>query len=305
MPAGGLTDLRMNVARLENPSVSAHRASNFVKTAVLLAAMSGLTLGVGQLIGGARGLAWAGALVVVMNFVSFWFSDSLALLMNRAQPLAPGALPWLETMTAQLAERAGLPMPRLYVIDSPTPNAFATGRSPARAAVAVTTGLLERLGRRELAGVLAHELAHVKNRDTLIMTVAATLAGIIAHAAQALFWWGGALLSQRDDDEGPGPIATLGLLIVAPVVATLLQLAISRSREFDADAAAAQLTGDPEGLASALSRLEAGNRSFPLEQSPATAHLFIVNPLSGRGLMGLFATHPPIEARIERLLSLR
>jgi heat shock protein HtpX len=266
-----------------------------------------LTLGVGHLIGGPKGLLVSGALVLVMNFVSFWFSDSLALMMNRARPLEPGQVPWLESMTADLARRAGLPMPRLYLVDSPTPNAFATGRSPEQAAVAVTTGLLQLLGRRELAGVLAHELSHVKNRDTLIMTVAGTLAGAITHVAQLVFWWGGALLGRGDDEdeEGGGVLATLGLLIVAPVAATLLQLGISRAREFDADASAAQLTGDPQGLASALSRLESGNRSIPLDHSPATAHLFVVNPLSGRGVLGLFATHPPIEARVERLLSMR
>lgn len=284
--------------------VGSQRASNLVKTTVLLAAMSALTLGVGQLIGGPKGLAWAGALVVVMNFASWWFSDRLALMMNRARPLAPGDAPGLEALVADLARRADLPMPRLYVVDSPTPNAFATGRSPNKAAVAVTTGLLRLLGRRELAGVIAHELAHVKNRDTLIMTVAGTLAGVITHVAQAVFFWGGALLGRGDDDDAPNPLVSLGLLIVAPVAATLLQLAISRAREFDADAAAAELTGDPEGLASALARLESGNRELPLDHSPATAHLFIVNPLSGGGLMGLFATHPPIQARIERLLAL-
>lgn len=294
----------MNATLSQN--VTTHRATNFVKTAVLLAALSALTLGIGQLIGGARGLAWAGALVVLMNFVSYWFSDSLALMMNGARPLQAGELPWLEQLTAQLAARAELPMPRLYVVESSTPNAFATGRTPQKAAVAVTTGLLRLLGRRELAGVIAHELSHVKNRDTLIMTVAGTLSGVISQVAQWLFWWGGALMGPRHhDDEGPGPLATLGLLIVAPLTATLLQLAISRSREFDADAAAAELTGDPEALASALSRLEQGNRLMPQDTSPATAHLFIVNPLSGRGVVSLFMTHPPIEERIERLLAMR
>lgn len=283
-----------------------HRTSNLLKTGVLLAALSALTLGVGQAIGGPRGLLWAGALVLVMNFVSFWFSDTLALKMNRARALAPGELPWLERMAADIAHRSGVPVPRLYLVETPTPNAFATGRSPQKAAVAVTTGLLELLSPRELAGVIAHELSHVKNRDTLIMTVAATLAGVITHTAQMIFFWGGALLNRGDDDdEGMNPIAMLGLLIVAPLTATLLQLAVSRAREFDADASAAQVTGDPEGLASALGRLEAGNRAIPLDHSPATAHLFIVNPLSGRGLMGLFATHPPLEARIERLLEMR
>jgi heat shock protein HtpX len=285
---------------------SSVRVSNLVKTTVLLAAMSALTLGVGQLIGGPRGLLWAGALVALMNFTSYWFSDRLALAMNRAHPLQPGALPWLEDLAAQLARRAGVPTPRLYLINSATPNAFATGRSPSKAAVAVTTGLLELLGRRELAGVIAHELAHVKSRDTLLMTVAGTLAGVITHVAQTLSWFGGSLTGRHaDDDDGPGPLATLGLLIVAPLAATLLQLALSRAREFDADATAAQLTGDPEGLASALSRLEPGNRARPLDHSPATAHLFIVNPLSGVGLMGLFSTHPPIDERVRRLLALR
>ncbi len=281
------------------------RWSNALKTAALLAAMTALTLAVGQLIGGARGLLWAGALVTLMNLGSFWFSDRLALMMNRARPLAPSELPWLEQLTAQLAQRGGLPMPKLYVIDTPTPNAFATGRSPAKAAVAVTTGLLQLMDRRELAGVLAHELSHVKNRDTLTMTVAGTLAGVISHVSQMVFWFGGSFLRNADDDEGTNPLVALGLLVVAPLTATLIQLAISRAREFDADAAAAQLTGDPEGLASALSRLERGNQALPLDHSPATAHMFIVNPLSSSGVMRLFATHPPIDARVRRLLAMR
>lgn len=287
-----------------NPRPRGHRVSNVVKTTVLLAALSALVLAVGQLAGGPRGLLVAGAVVLVMNFGSYWFSDRLALAMNGARPLAPGAAPELEALTAQLAQRAGLPMPRLYVVPTATPNAFATGRNPEHAAVAVTTGLLERLGRRELAGVLAHELSHVKNRDTLIMTVAATLAGVITQVAQWAFWWGGALMGGDRDDDRPNALATLGLLIVAPLTATLLQLAISRAREFDADASAAALTGDPRGLASALARLEEGNQARHLNRSPATAHLFIVNPLSGGGVLSLFATHPPIEARIERLLAL-
>lgn len=286
------------------PDTRGHRVSNLVKTTVLLAALSALVLAVGQLIGGPRGLVVAGVIVLAMNFFSYWFSDSLALAMSGAKPLAPGAVPGLEPLTAQLARRAGLPMPRLYVIESRTPNAFATGRTPERAAVAVTTGLLELLDRRELAGVLAHELAHVKHRDTLIMTVAATLAGVITQVAQWAFFWGGAVLGRGDDDDSPNALATLGLLIVAPLSATLLQLAISRSREFDADAAAAELTGDPRGLASALARLEDGNHLHHLNQNPATAHLYIVNPLSGGGVLSLFATHPPIERRIERLLAM-
>ncbi len=281
-----------------------HRASNLVKTAVLLAAMSALTLAVGQLLGGPRGLVFAGAIVVLMNAVSFWFADAIALRLNGAHPLSREQAPELFSVVERLAAKADLPMPRVFVIETDTPNAFATGRSPAKAAVAVTTGLLETMRPRELEGVLAHELSHVKNRDTLIMTVAATLAGLISHAAQLVFWYGGALLggSHRDDEEHGGGLAMLGLLIVAPLTATLLQLAISRSREFDADASAAQLTQDPEGLASALSRLEGLNQAMPYDRSPAAAHLFIVNPLSRRGVASLFSTHPPLSERIDRLL---
>jgi heat shock protein HtpX len=297
----------MNATAVQSPT-ALHRAGNLLKTGVLLAALSALVLVIGQRLGGPNGLLMSGALVLVMNFASYWFSDRIALAMNGARELPPSELPWLHALVGQLAHRAELPTPRLYVVHSPTPNAFATGRSPKQAAIAVTTGLLELLDRRELTGVLAHELAHVKNRDTLIMTVAATLAGVISHVAQLAFFWGGALLGGRSDDredDGGSALGTLGLLLVAPITATLLQLAVSRSREYDADATAAQLTGDPLALANALARLEQGNRLLPMERSPATAHLYIVNPLSGGGLMSLFSTHPPIAERIERLVALR
>lgn len=284
-----------------------HRGGNLLKTGLLLAAMSALVLVLGQRLGGPSGLVIAGGFVLLMNFVSYWFSDRIALAMHGARELSPHELPWLHALLDDVSRRANLPRPRLYVMESDTPNAFATGRSPEKSAVAVTTGLLQLLDRRELAGVLAHEVAHVKNRDTLIMTVAATLAGVITHLAQMAFFWGGSLLGNRqdDDDEGSSAFATIGVLLVAPIAATLLQLAISRSREFDADATAAEITGDPQALASALSRLEQGNRLLPMDRSPASAHLFIVNPLSGGGVMGLFATHPPIAARIEKLLAMR
>ncbi|MCA2981165.1 MAG: M48 family metalloprotease [Myxococcaceae bacterium] len=287
-------------------STLANRSANLLKTGLLLAALSALALALCRPLGGAQGLVLAGGVVLVMNVVSYWFSDRIALAMHGARALAPGELPWLEAMLADVALRANLPRPRLFVIEANTPNAFATGRSPDTAAVAVTTGLLRLLDRRELQGVLAHEVAHVKHRDTLVMTVAATLAGVITHLAQLAFSFGGALLGARrdDEDEGSSALAALGVLLVAPLTATLLQLAISRSREFDADAAAAELTGDPHGLASALSRLEAGNRLVPMDGAAGSSHLFIVNPLSGSGVMGLFATHPPIAARVERLLAM-
>jgi heat shock protein HtpX len=285
-----------------------HRFGNYLKTAILLAGMTALALVIGERLGGPQGLVAAGFFVTIMNFVSWWFSDRIALAMHGAQPLDPGRVPWLYEMVQRLTHRAGLPMPKLYLIDIPTPNAFATGRSPSKAALAVTTGLVQLMDRRELEGVLAHELAHVQNRDTLISTIAATLAGVITWAVQSLFWFGGSLLGRGEDDrEGGlgGALASIGLLLVAPIAATLLQLAVSRSREYGADASGAALTGDPDGLADALLKLQSGVEHLPYDRAPATAHLFIVNPLAGGGVMRLFSTHPPIEERVRKLRDMR
>ena len=278
-----------------------HPLGNYLKTAVLLAGLTALVLAVGQRLGGATGLAYAGFFVVAMNFGAYWFSDRIALAIHRAQPLERSQAPWLFDLVEDLANRARLPMPRLFLLPTATPNAFATGRNPEHAAVAVTEGLLHLVNRRELAGVLAHELAHVKNRDTLISTVAATLAGVITQVARMLFWFGGAFLHDRDDGRDGSWLEQLGLLLVAPIAATLLQLAVSRSREYGADATAASITGDPGALADALEKLERGAELLPDNHAPATAHLFIVNPLSGRGVLRLFSTHPPIEERVHRL----
>jgi len=284
------------------------RVGNYLKTAVLLAALTALCLAVGQQIGGAQGLAFAGIFVLIMNFVSYWFSDKIALAIHGARPLQRSDAPWLFELVENLARRAGMPPPPLYLIPISTPNAFATGRNPQHAAVAVTSGILELCDRRELAGVLAHELSHVQNRDTLTSTVAATLAGVITHAVQMLFWYGGAFLrgnSDDRDDRGSSGLASLGLLLVAPIAATLLQLAVSRSREYEADATGARLSGDPDALADALAKLERGVQAMPYDRAPATAHLFIVNPLSGGAILSLFSTHPPIEERIRRLRAMR
>ncbi len=288
---------------------SLHTLGNYLKTAVLLAGLTALALVIGERLGGAQGLIVAGFFVAIMNFGSWWFSDRIALAMNGARPLERDQLPWLWETVERLTQRAGMPMPKLYVMHTHTPNAFATGRNPQHSAVAVTTGLLELMDRREVEGVLAHELAHVRNRDTLISTVAATLAGVITYAVQMLFWFGGSFLG-RGDEEGEGGgigggLANLGLLLVAPIAASLLQLAVSRSREFGADAGGAELTGDPDGLAQALLKLQRGNEMMPYERSPATAHMFIVNPLSGGGVMKLFSTHPPIEDRVAKLRQMK
>jgi heat shock protein HtpX len=286
-------------------SPSLHTVGNYLKTAVLLAGLTALALVIGERLGGAQGLIVAGFFVAIMNFGSWWFSDRIALAMHGARPLERNQLPWLWDMVERLTQRAGMPVPKLYVMQNHTPNAFATGRNPQHAAVAVTTGLLELMDRREIEGVVAHELAHVRNRDTLISTIAATLAGVITYAVQMLFWFGGAFMGRGDDegDEGGlgGGLANLGLLLVAPIAASLLQLAVSRSREYGADAGAAELTGDPDGLAMALLKLQRGNEMMPYDRAPATAHMFIVNPLSGGGVMKLFSTHPPIEERVEKL----
>ncbi|MFB1482556.1 zinc metalloprotease HtpX [Corallococcus sp. RDP092CA] len=281
-----------------------HRLGNALKTTVLLAGLTALVLVIGQRLGGAQGLAMAGLFAVVMNFGSYWFSDRIALAIHGAQPLSYEQAPWLHEMVERLAARAGMPKPKVYLLPTAQPNAFATGRNPSHAAVAVTAGIMDILDRRELEGVLAHELGHVHNRDTLIGTVAATLAGIISYAAQMLFWFGGSMLSRSDDDEGgglAGALANLGLLLVAPIAATLLQLAVSRSREYGADATGAELCGDPDALASALLKLERGAEAIPYDRAPATSHLFIVNPLHHGGVMSLFSTHPPIPERVRRL----
>jgi heat shock protein HtpX len=294
---------------------SADRFTNQLKTWLLLAALGGLLVAVGGLLGGRGGLAIALLFAVVLNFFVYWFSDSIALKVNRARPLQPGELPELERVVRDLAGRAGIPMPRLYVIERPEPNAFATGRSPSHAAVAVTTGLLELVDERQLRGVLAHELSHVVNRDTLVGAVAATIGATISYLAQMAQW--SMFFGGRDDNEGANPIVLLAVAILAPIAALIIQLAVSRSREYDADMSGARLTGDPEGLAQALERLESVNVSMreriagmfrrrqPQPVPAATAHLYIVNPLSGSNLAGLFSTHPPIAERVHRLREMR
>ncbi len=276
---------------------------NLFKTAVLLAALTSLVVLIGQAIGGQQGMLIAFILAVAMNFGSYWFSDRIVLAMYRAQPIEEAQAPDLYRIVRQLTTRAGIPMPRVYLIPGDTPNAFATGRSPQHAAVAVTEGIMRMLDDEELEGVLAHELSHVKNRDTLTMTIAATMAGVITYLAHMAQWaaiFGG---GRRDDEEGSGGgvFGALLMAVLAPIAAMLIQLAISRAREFQADASGAQLAGRPWGLAKALEKLEMASRMAPMDATPATAHLFIVNPLRGEGLATLFSTHPPIQERIARL----
>lgn len=280
---------------------------NTLKVGVLLVALTALFIFVGDAIGGRSGAMIAFALALVMNLVSYWFSDKIVLSMYGARALSPADALELYRMTERLAERAGIPMPRLYVVPGPQPNAFATGRNPAHAAVAVTEGLLSLLNRDEVEGVIAHEIAHIKHRDTLTMTVVATIAGAVMLLADMARWamiFGGA---RSDDREGGNPLVFLLVMIVAPIAAMLIQLAISRAREYEADATGARLAGSPDGLANALRKLEQASRMIPMEASPSTAHLFIVNPLRGMGgaLMSLFMTHPPIEERIRRLERMR
>ena len=271
--------------------------ANGLKTALLLGALSGLLLLIGDLLGGANGLVIAFGLAVVMNFVSYWFSDKIVLRMYNAQEV--GSTHPLHQMTARLAQRANLPMPKVYVIPSPSPNAFATGRNPQHAAVAATEGIMQMLSEQELAGVMAHELAHVKHRDILTSSVAATIAAAIMMASRMAMFLP---IGRSDDDEGGNPIAAIAMMILAPIAAMLIQAAISRSREFAADTGGAEIAGSPHGLASALRKLEAGSKMLPMDANPATAHMFIIKPFSAGGLMGLFSTHPPTEARIANLL---
>jgi len=275
---------------------------NTLKSTLLLGAMTGLVLLVGEAVGGRSGITIALLVAAVMNFAAWFWSDKIVLASYRAQPVGPQEAPELYSIVEGLANRTGIPMPRLYVIPDPALNAFATGRSPSHAAVAATEGILRALNRDELEGVLAHELSHVINRDTLTSTVAATLAGAITWLAHMAYF----LPVGRDRDDGPNPLVALLTVILAPFAAMLIQLAVSRSREYEADASGARLVGHPEGLAGALTKLQAAAERIPMRSAePATAHLFIVNPLSGRSLAGLFSTHPPLEKRIERLLSHR
>jgi heat shock protein HtpX len=274
---------------------------NTVKTAMLLAALTALFGVVGYMLGGANGMIIALGIGVATNAFAYWNSDRLALAAHDAVEVDERTAPELVGMVRDLAVRAGLPMPRVYLIDNPQPNAFATGRSPDRAAVAATTGILHMLSYDELAGVMAHELAHIKNRDTLIMTVSATIAGAIATLAQFGFLFGG-----RGDDR-PNPLVMIGTAILAPVAAMIIQMAISRSREYDADRIGAEIAGNPLALASALAKIAGGVAHIPnpaAERHPATASLFIINPLSGHGMDNLFSTHPATENRIMALQAL-
>jgi heat shock protein HtpX len=274
--------------------------ANGVKTVLLLGALSGLLLVIGDLIGGANGLVIAFIIAAVMNMASYWFSDKIVLRMYHAQEVGPSHP--LHSMVARLAQRASLPMPKVYIIPDSSPNAFATGRNPSHAAVAATQGIMQVLSEHELEGVIAHELAHVKHRDILISSVAATIAAAIVMVARMAGY--AAMFSGGRDDhrEGANPLAMLAMMIVAPLAAMLIQAAISRSREFAADAGGAAIAGTPYGLADALRKIEAVAKRVPLDANPATAHMFIVKPFAGQGLLSLFSTHPPTEARIQALL---
>jgi len=277
---------------------------NGFKTAVLLGLLTGLILLVSGAIGGRNGLVIGLVIAAVSNFVSYWFSDKIVLAMYRAKPIEQAQAPGMYAVVERLAARASIPMPKLYLIDDESPNAFATGRNPNHAAVACTTGILKLMTEDELEGVLAHELSHVRNRDILIGSIAATLAGVIGWMAHMARW--GAMFGGyggRDDrDNGGGIFGLLATAIIAPIAAMIIQLAISRSREYQADQSGAELAGSPYGLARALEKLGKATQRIPMDASPATAHLFIVSPFAGGAMMRLFSTHPPLEERIRRLL---
>lgn len=279
---------------------------NTVKTTLLLGGLTGLLVVFGDYFGGTQGMVIAFLFALLMNFGSYWYSDKIVLRMYRAREVTEAEAPELVGMVRSLSQRAQLPMPKVYIVPTEAPNAFATGRDPQHAAVAVTEGILRIMNHEQLEGVLAHELGHVKNRDTLISAVAATLAGVIMMLAYMARWaaiFGG--LGGRDDDEGGGILGLLAMSLLAPIAAVIIQMAISRTREFQADATAGRLTKKPYALASALERLHMAAERVPLNANPATSHLFIVNPLSGRSLFRFFSTHPPVEERVRRLQALQ
>jgi heat shock protein HtpX len=278
------------------------RRSNFaatLKTTILLAGLTGLLVVIGALIGGPSTAAVFLGIALLLNLGAYWFSDRIALAMARAKPISESEAPRLYQIVRELTTRADLPMPRLYMIPQDQPNAFATGRSPKHSAVAVTQGIVKLLSEDELRGVLAHELAHVRNRDILITSVASAIGGAITYLGYTLLWFGG-------DDESPlGLIGSLALVLLAPIAASIIQLAVSRQREYSADATGAEISGNPESLASALLRLEEGAKAIPMQVNQAAEPLYIVKPFSGGGLASLFSTHPPIEERVRRLRQMR
>jgi heat shock protein HtpX len=280
---------------------------NTIKTGLLLGALTGLLMLIGGFFGGQQGVVIAFIFATVLNFGSYWFSDKLVLSMYHAQPVSENEAPELISIVKRLALKASLPMPRVYIIPGDTPNAFATGRDEHHAVVAVTEGILRILTREELEGVISHELTHIKQRDILIGSIAATLAGAIVMLANMAQWaamFGGA---SRDDEEGGsgGIVGLIVMAVLAPIAATIIQMAISRSREYLADAGGAKISGRPYALANALEKLSRASEAIPLGANPSSAHMFIVNPLTGRSLMNLFSTHPPVEERIARLKSMR
>lgn len=274
---------------------------NQIRTTILLAALTALIVVIGGFLGGQQGMVIAFVIAAGMNFFSFWFSDQIVLKMYRAREVREQQVPEVYDMVKELAHRAQLPMPKVYVIPQEAPNAFATGRNPQHAVVAVTQGLLKVMNREEVMGVLAHELAHVKNRDILIGSIAATMAGAIMILGSMARWFAFFGGGSSDDDNGGGIVGLIVMAILAPLAAVIIQMAISRSREYQADATGAGFAGHPEGLARALEKLGQYSKRLPMHANPSTAHMFIVNPLSGRSLMSLFSTHPPLEQRIARL----
>lgn len=276
---------------------------NNIKTVILLGALTGLFLFIGGYVGGQSGMIVALIFAGVMNIAAYWFSDKIVLRTYGAQPISESQEPGIHRTVEALAQRAGIPKPKIYIIQDDSPNAFATGRDPQHGAIALSTGIMKLMGRDELEGVIAHELSHIKHRDTLIQTVAATISGAIMFLAFQMRWF--AFFGGGDDDEGGGVLGLLVMAILAPIAATLIQMAISRSREYKADAGAAEMTHNPRGLASALEKLGHYTRRIPMRATNQTAHLFIVSPLSGRSLTRLFSTHPPLEERVERLQNMR
>ena len=277
---------------------------NGLKTMALMVTLTLMLVFVGGLLGGKTGMTFALIMAFGINFFTYWFSDKIVLKMYRAKPVSESEVPELYNMVRRLAQRAQLPMPKVYIMDQDQPNAFATGRNPEHGVVAVTTGIMRILSSEELEGVLAHELAHIKHRDILVSTVAAAIAGAISYLAQMAQWamiFGG----RSDDDEGGSPIATIVMMIVGPIAAMLVQMAISRSREYGADAGGARIAGNPLYLSSALKKLDMASKRIPMDANPATSHMFIVNPLTGGGLLKLFSTHPPMEERIARLEAMK